>query len=157
MTREQFIVQVKGTQEMFRRFLVALCCGDTRLADDVAQESYIKAYIHSGSIGNEEKFKAWLYRIGYNTFLNFRRGERFNVDYANVQDDTATVRADNAFDYQELYVALNTLSANERTAVLLFYMENYSIKEIAQIQDTTEDAVKKRLSRGRANLRGLLS
>ena len=45
MTREQFISHVESTQKAFRRFLVALCCGDTALADDIAQESYIKAYL----------------------------------------------------------------------------------------------------------------
>ena len=45
MTREQFISCVEATQKAFGRFLVALYCGDTALADDVAQESYIKAYL----------------------------------------------------------------------------------------------------------------
>lgn len=36
MTREQFVKHIEGTQEAFRRFLVALCCGDAALADDIA-------------------------------------------------------------------------------------------------------------------------
>ena len=55
MTREQFIYHVEATQKAFRRFLVALCCGDTALADDVAQESYIKAYLSCDSFSNLEK------------------------------------------------------------------------------------------------------
>lgn len=56
MNREQFILQVELTSKAFRRFLVALCCGDSALADDVAQESYIKAYLSCGSSTNPEKF-----------------------------------------------------------------------------------------------------
>lgn len=45
MTREEFIAKVECCQKAFRRFLAALCCGDTSLADDIAQESFIKAYL----------------------------------------------------------------------------------------------------------------
>lgn len=157
MTREQFILHVKATQKAFRRFLVALCCGDSALADDVAQESYIKAYLSCGSFTNTEKFSAWIYRIGYNTFLNHKRGERLTVGYDDAEGVTARDRPDDSFAYQDLYAALNKLPAKERTSVLLFYMENYSIKEIAEIQETSPDAVKQHLSRGRNHLRGLLS
>ena len=52
MTREQFTAHVEATQKAFRRFLVALCCGDSALADDIAQESYIKAYLSCDSFSN---------------------------------------------------------------------------------------------------------
>ena len=45
----------------------------------------------------------------------------------------------------------------ERTAILLFYLEGYSIKEIAEIIDSSQDAVKQQLSRGRAHLKDMLS
>ncbi|MDE6866670.1 MAG: RNA polymerase sigma factor, partial [Muribaculaceae bacterium] len=80
MTREQFISHVEATQKAFRRFLVALCCGDSALADDIAQESYIKGYLSCDSLSNPEKFSAWIYKIGYNTFLNHKRGERLSVN-----------------------------------------------------------------------------
>ncbi len=157
MNREQFILQVELTSKAFRRFLVALCCGDSALADDVAQESFIKAYLSCGSSTNPEKFNAWIYRIGYNTFLNHKRGERLNVGYDHAKEFVASESADGSFEYQELYAALNRLPPGERTSVLLFYMEGYSIKEIAEIQETSQDAVKQNLSRGRKHLRGLLS
>ena len=65
--------------------------------------------------------------------------------------------ADRSFRYQELYAALNRLSDKERMSVLLFYMENYSIKEIAEIVDASESAVRQHLSRGRQHLRSLLT
>lgn len=157
MTREQFISHVEATQKAFRRFLVALCCGDTALADDVAQESYIKAYLSCDSFSSPEKFNAWIFKIGYNTFLNHRRGERLTAEIDDAKEVTAQECADSSFDYQDLYEALNRIPAKERTSVLLFYMQGYSIKEIAEIQETTQDAVKQHLSRGRTHLRGLLS
>lgn len=157
MTREQFISHVETTQKAFRRFLVALCCGDAALADDVAQESYIKAYMSCDTFTNLDKFNAWIFRIGYNTFINHKRGARLTVGYEDAPQITAQERADAAFVYQDLYDALNRLPTKERTSVLLFYMEGYSIKEIADIQDASQDAVKQHLSRGRNHLRGLLS
>lgn len=157
MTREQFISHVEATQKALRRFLVALCCGDTVLADDIAQESYIKAYLSCDSFSNIEKFNAWIFKIGYNTFLNHRRGERLTVGYEDAKEISAHDRADSSFAYQELYEALNKIPVKERMSVLLFYMQGYSIKEIAEIEEISPDAVKQHLSRGRKHLRGLLS
>jgi RNA polymerase sigma-70 factor (ECF subfamily) len=72
-------------------------------------------------------------------------------------DDARTLisstTADNAFEHQKLYLALRTLPPKERSAITLFYLNGYSIKEIAVITETSEDAVKKQLSRGRDKLR----
>ena len=156
MTREQFITHVENTQKAFRRFLVALCCGDTSLADDVAQEADIKAYLSSEGFSNPDKFNAWIYRIGYNTFLNHKRSEKISVGYYEASQIISAGQPDDAFRYQQLYLALNNLPDKERTSILLFYLEDYTIKEIAEIVDTSQDAVKQHLSRGRKHLRGLL-
>lgn len=157
MTREQFITYVEATQGAFRRFMVALCCGDVSLADDVAQEAYIKAYLAADSLVSAERFRAWMFRIGYNTFLNHKRSERTFADYDQARGLASASGADSGFRYQELYDALNQLPPKERTSVLLYYMEGYSIKEIAAIEEASESAVKQHLSRGRGHLRALMS
>lgn len=157
MTREQFVTHVEGTQKAFRRFLVALCCGDSSLADDIAQEAYIKAYLSCEGFNSPEKFNTWIFRIGYTTFLNHRRSEKMFADYEEARDLVSAESSDSRFRYQELYAALNKLPDKERMSVLLFYMEGYSVKEIAEIEDTSQDAVKQHLSRGRNHLRGILS
>ncbi len=157
MTRGQFISYVEDTQEAFRRFLCALCCGDASLADDVAQEAYIKAYLSCEGFRDNDKFKAWIFRIGYTTFINHRRSEKVFADVDELRDVVSDNASDSQFRYQELYMALNRLPAKERMSVLLFYMEGYSIKEIADIEGASQDAVRQHLSRGRSHLRGLLS
>lgn len=157
MTREQFISHVEGTQEAFRRFLVALCCGDSALADDIAQEAYIKAYLSCDSFNNPDKFNAWIFRIGYTTFIDNRRVAKSFAGYDDASAVVASESADSSFRYQHLYAALNEIPAKERTSVLLYYMQGYSIKEIAAIVNASQDAVKQHLSRGRAHLRSLLS
>ena len=146
MTREQFIEIINIEQERLRRFLLALCCGNRDEADDIAQNALLKAYL---SISKYEG-TTWLYRIAYNLFIDTNRCRR------TLQHVDATFDADRDFRYQPLYMALEKLPPKERTAILLFYLKGYSIKEIADIVDATEDAVKKQLSRGRVKLKNLL-
>ena len=67
--------------------------------------------------------------------------------------ETAT---DAGFEYQELYHALRTLPPKERTAILLFYLKGYTVREIADIVHGTEAAVRQQLSRGREQLKNKL-
>lgn len=157
MDREQFIKRVEGTQKAFRRFLVALCCGDSQLADDIAQEAYIKAYLSIGSLSDPDKFNSWIFRIGCNVLINHRRSQKKYVGYKEAEEIVTADSPDSNFKFQELYSALDKLPDKERISVLLFYMEGYSIREISEIIEVTQDAVKKYLSRGRVHLRGLLS
>lgn len=156
MTREQFISHVESTQRAFRRFLTALCCGDSKLADDVAQEAYIKAYLSCDDFNNAEKFNAWIFRIGYNTFLNHQRQQRLFCNVEEARTIAGDTSADGAFEYQELYRALDLLTDTERTSILLFYLEGYAVKEIAEIVGASQNAVKQHLSRGRNHLKNIL-
>jgi RNA polymerase sigma-70 factor (ECF subfamily) len=72
------------------------------------------------------------------------------------KQEDASFAADRNFRYQSLYIVLEELPSKERTAILLFYLKGYAIREIAGILDATEDAVKKQLSRGRDKLKTLL-
>lgn len=116
MTREQFILQIEATQGAFRRFLVALCCGDAAQADDIAQEAYMKAYLKCDALENADKFKAWIFRIGYNAFVDSRRSAMVSDGYDRAQAVASAESADEAFRYQELYAALR-LAAAQRALV----------------------------------------
>lgn len=92
-----------------------------------------------------------------NTFLNHKASKRTFDDISAARSVASATSADSAFRHQELYMALATLSPKERSAVVMFYMSGYSVKEIADITDCTIDAVKKQLSRGRDNLKTILN
>lgn len=157
MTREEFSSLAASCQKTLRRFLTALCCGDAQLADDIAQETFIKAYLSIGKLTNIESFIPWLYRIAYNTFVNHKRSVQSYTGYDEATEQSSTEHADSAFKYQELYRALDMLSEKERTVVILFYMEGYAVKEIANITGSTDDAVRQQLSRARIHLRTLIN
>lgn len=92
-----------------------------------------------------------------NPNLNHKASKRTFDDISAARSVASATSADSAFRHQELYMALATLSPKERSAVVMFYMSGYSVKEIADITDCTIDAVKKQLSRGRDNLKTILN
>ena len=140
-----------------RRFLLALCEGDRMEAEDIAQEAMIKAYLASDRFVERFKFSTWLFKIAYNTFLDHKRsGRNRETDLEAAGFLAATQSADDAFTYQELYEAIGTLPLKEKSAILLFYVSGYTIKEISKITSCSQLAVKQQLSRGRDKLRQIL-
>ena len=93
------------------------------------------------------------YSIAQNTFLNHKASRRTFESIDEARTVLASSDADTKYAHQDLYLALATLPPKERAAIVLFYLDGYSIKEISQITDTNEDAVKKQLSRGRDKLK----
>lgn len=156
MTREQFIALVKSEQEALRGFLLTLCCGNRDEADDIAQDALIKAYLASTDYRDEGRFRSWLFKIAHNTFLTHVSNLRTHESIDEAQGELSDTAADSAFEHQDLYMALRTLPPKERSAIVMYYMNGYSIKEIAHITDASEDAIKKQLSRGRGQLKAKL-
>ena len=154
MKREQFIAYVSSEQESLRRFLLALCGGDRMEAEDVAQEAMIKAYLASDHFEERHKFSTWLFKIAYNTFLDHKRSARNReTDLEAAVYLAGEQHADDVFVYQDLYEAIGTLPIKEKSAILLFYVSGYSVKEISNITSCSQFAVKQQLSRGRDKLR----
>lgn len=153
MTRDRFISEVRACQGRLRRFLISLC-GDAALADDIAQEALVRAYVNSGRfIGN---FKAWLFRIAYNCFIDNLR--RVPVPAADLDSPEARQVADGAapdsvIRHEELQRALCLIPEKERTAIVLHYFEDLPVKEIAAIMQAPQGTVKYYLSVGRDHLK----
>ena len=154
MTRERFIDLVRVEQEPLRRFLLALCNGDAALADDIAQDALVRAYVSSGSFLGLSKFSTWLFRIAYNCYIDHHRKAR--LDEAPVEAALAVPAdesTDAAFRYQQLYRAMDRLPEKEKASISLFYFEDRSIKEIAAILGIPQGTVKYHLSMGRTHLK----
>ena len=154
MTQERFISLVRAEQEPLRRFLLALCGGDAALADDIAQDALVRAYVASGSFLGLSKFSTWLFRIAYNCYIDHCR--KAKPDQAPVEDALnlpSEDSSDASFRYQQLYQALERIPEKEKAAISLFYFEDLSIKEIAAILGIPQGTVKYHLSMGRTHLK----
>ena len=156
MTRETFIECVEREQEALRGFLLALCCGNRDEADDLAQDALVKAYLSSAGYQDRGKFRSWLFKIAHNTFLSYKRSLQTTESIDEARMLVSSSSTDAGFEHQSLYLALRTLPPKERSSITLFYLNGYSVKEIAAITDASQDAVKQQLSRGRERLRAIL-
>jgi RNA polymerase sigma-70 factor (ECF subfamily) len=153
VTREGFIELVEREQEALRSFLLYLCCGNKEEADDIAQDALVKAYLSSAGYQEKGRFRSWLFKIAHNTFLNHKASCRTTESIEEARTLISNSTADASFEHQDLYLALRTLPPKERSAITLFYLNGYNIKEIAAITEASEDAIKKQLSRGRDQLK----
>lgn len=155
MTRERFIELVTAEQEPLRRFLLSLCRGNRDEAEEIAQETLIKAYLASGGYVERYKFSTWLFKIAYRTFLDHIKRPSHTVEPLDERIAGGTL-ADEAFRYEALYHAIGQLPERSRAAILLYHIEGYSVKEIAVITHSNPVAVRQLLSRGLKQLRNIL-
>lgn len=114
---------------------------------DAIQEAIVKAFSKIHTLKKDEYAKTWLMRILINECYNFFRKESRHIPVAEIEQEMYTEKQ----DYSELYRAVNTLKKELRIPVILYYMEEFSVKEIAQILEISEGAVQKRLARARKN------
>lgn len=156
MDRLEFAKCVERSQKSLRRFLASLSNGNVAIAEDIAQEAYIKAYLASDKTESIGNFNAWITKIAYNTFLNFVRQQRLSIPLEEIANYESGRGADENFKYENLYQALSALPIKDRSALTLFYLEGYSTKEISEILGINEDNVRQVLSRGRKRLKNLI-
>lgn len=130
-------------------------------AEEVAQDTFVKAYKSLKSFSGKSKFSTWLYRIAYNTCLDRIKG---NVKYNNnieINDVTSNELAavDSIFEGIErkersviIKDCMNKLPEDERVILQLFYFEELSLKEIKDVLNISESNIKVKLFRARKKL-----
>ncbi len=135
-------------------------------AEDLVQETYLKAYRYYDKFQEGTNFKAWLFRILKNSFINnYRKAQKrpTESDFADIEEslesrltDEATGRVkspeesllEDVLD-EDVQRALDSLSEDYRMAVVLADLEGFSYKEIAEVLEVPLGTVMSRLYRGR--------
>src|SRR5690606_23511753 len=154
-----FAELVRRHQGKVRGLLLRLT-GNPTLADDLAQEVFLRAY--RGLVGFEgrSRFSTWIYRISYNVFLNHRSRSKdlaalpqgFESSAAAPESELSPGRFDMRRD---LAAAITELPERYRVVVTLYYLEDVSYPEIAEILDLPLGTIKTHLHRGEQRLRQL--
>ena len=145
---------VRKYQSPVRRFFLAQTLGDTQLSDDLAQETFIKAYTRISSFKGMAGFQTWLMRIAYNVLYDYRRSLKQTSDVE--QQATRSSSEPPAGLKMDLYKALALLKPDERTCITMQLIDGLPIDEIAEIMQLPQGTVKSHLSRGKKNLANYL-
>jgi RNA polymerase sigma-70 factor (ECF subfamily) len=131
-------------------------------AEDLAQETFLRAYEQIGSFRGASKFSTWLYRIAMNTCLNWRQSELRRCHlYAQAAEEFSTQHAD-AGNFRgdqsaQVRAALLKLPAKQRAAVVLTLYQGLNHAEAAQILNCSETTVSWRMFAAKRKLKRLLS
>lgn len=155
--KRAFDTLVKKYQSPVRRFFLHQTLGDEELSDDLAQETFIKAYTHIASFRNLSSFSTWLYRIAYNIFYDYirTRKETSGLEDWEVDASYQTAQRD-VGQKMDIYRGLAQLKEAERTCITLYYMEDLAIDKISTITGLPSGTVKSHLSRGKEKLANFL-
>lgn len=152
MTESEFIRLVSlYRQTVFR---AAYCCLKSYSeAEDITQEVFLALYTYSGAFNDDSHIKAWLLRVTVNKCRNFLKSafRRFSVPLEEAADRTVFTE-DN-----ELLETVMRLKPKLRTPLYMYYYEDYSVKEIAELLCEKETTITTRLSRGRQKLKEFLT
>ena len=137
-----------------RRFILNLTLGDAALTDDLAQDTFLKAYMSIKSFKGLSRFKTWLFRIACNEYYGYvRKMKEVRLDDSYAAD---VGMGDHPHDGTEAKIDLHTILASlnekERSVVLLFYLQDYPLKKIVEITGMPEGTVKSLMSRAKKKM-----
>lgn len=133
---------------------------DAAKAEDFTHDIFIKLIVKLGTFKEDARFSTWLYSITYNYCMDQlrvfkKRGEIYSDEELELADsvDLNTVFDDGDIEVKRLNIAMDHLSADEKSILMMKYQDDLSIRDIADIFRVTESAVKMRLLRSREKLR----
>jgi RNA polymerase sigma-70 factor, ECF subfamily len=154
---------------LFRRYQLPLyvyvfeLVHDEQAGLDLVQETFIAAVKHIGSLREDEKFGSWLFGIAHQKCIQrWRKQKRGEVSLGEIPEspdeseggpDDLLIRQEQEAEFMK---QLNQLPLLQRSVLLLHFVENFSIEEIARITNTPPGTVKSRLFYAKKSLRKLL-
>ncbi|MGC4084089.1 MAG: RNA polymerase sigma factor [Vicinamibacterales bacterium] len=145
---DAFAELVRRHQSAVRQFLRRLTANDTARADDLAQETFWRAYRHLSTFEGRGRFVSWLFRIAFQQFVNDRRTQR----PAAPLPDNLPAHADEAaraIGRRTVEQLMSRLGPEERAAIVLHYQHGMSHAEIADALEMPLGTVKTLIRRGR--------
>jgi RNA polymerase sigma-70 factor (ECF subfamily) len=143
---------VRKYQSPVRRFFLNLTTGDGALSDDLAQDTFIKAYTHISQFRGTSSFLTWLTRIAYNVWYDHCRKIKNEESCLSPQLTSTSTSTSHSSIKMDIYEALRILKEEERTCITLQMIDGYPIDEIASMTGIPANTVKSHLKRGKEKL-----
>ena len=125
-------------------------------AEEATQDAFIKAYHHLKGFNQQSKFSTWLYRIVFNTAISYKR--RSKQQFQSLENTFVEYRGEGEGMLEKtdrkkfLNLAMAKLNEADRTALSLFYLQEFSLEEIAEITGMPANTAKVRIHRARLRL-----
>lgn len=131
-------------------------------AEEATQDTFIKAYKKLATYKDESKFSSWLYKIAYRTCLDMLRKRKSTIDIEDVSYSLAdskqiALELEKYEMQQQLKAAIRKLSPKEAGLITMFYLEEFSVKELAETTGIQLSNVKVILFRARKKLASIIS
>ena len=131
---------------------------DEALAEDAMQEIFSKIFLNLSRFAEKSKFSTWVYSITYNYCIDYLRRKKKQVDLfaddmeraPDVPDEEVADKLLLEMEIRQLKKVLENIPADDRAVLLMKYQDEMSIKEIADILDKTESAIKMKIKRAKA-------
>lgn len=153
--RHAFGALVRRYQSPVRGLLRRLTNGNEALADDLAQEAFIKSYQSLNTFRGNAAFSTWLHRIAYNLFISHVRSRKETLDY-DERAEAVTEHADETRNMNlehDLQQAMQHLNEAERISIQLCCQCGFSHSEAAEILQQPIGTIKTHIARGKDKLR----
>jgi RNA polymerase sigma-70 factor (ECF subfamily) len=132
---------------------------DKEVAQDMVQEILVKAFTRLSAFRIESRFSTWLYAITYNYCVEqYRRNQRNPISPLDdtlqiAEDDDSAERELLSLKIEQLKIALDRVSPEDKMILLMKYQDDMSIREMMETLELQESAVKMRLARARSRVR----
>ncbi len=136
------------------RLCLGYANGNGALAEDLAQEVFLKVWQHLPSFRNESKISTWIYRIAVNTCLLELRKQKFSKSIAEVDKqlvETDEEGPDKSLQMKQMYHCIHKLN-KENQSIILLVLEGIPQQEIAEITGLSHEAVRVRVQRIKTSL-----
>ena len=154
--KKAFDQLVRKYQSPVRRFFLNQTLGDEQLSDDLAQETFIKAYVNITKFRGMSSFSTWLMRIAYNVFYDDVRSRKQTEDIDTSSAVRQSSKSGDSNLKMDIHAALALLKPDERSCITLQLIDGYPVDQISKITGINENTVKSHLKRGKDKMANYL-
>lgn len=163
--KEELIIKSKqGDKQAFSQLILEIRnelykIAKTRLIkdediDDAIQETMLQAYKSIKYLKKPEFFKTWIIRILINKCnYIYKKRKKYIISYEAKEIDKYICSPETSSNDIDFYILIKDLKYDERIAIILYYMENYTTKEISKILKVNENTIKTRISRAKTKIK----